>query len=248
MASFDIPPDIPLLDTAQMIEVDRAVVEDYRIWLIQMMEIAGANLAALARERFLAGDPREKSVVVLSGTGGNGGDALVTARRLHNWGAKISLGLSKPAPDMAPVTWHQLDILRRLGIEGAEAPQPPGALPQTPALIIDGLIGYSLKGAPHGTVADLVRWANKSSAPILSFDVPTGLEATSGRIFDPTIEAAATMTLALPKTGIVSDAAAKVVGELYLADIGIPPELYAHPGLDVDVGPIFAREEIVRLR
>ena len=62
-----------------MIEVDRAMIEDYKIELIQMMENAGRNLAQLARERFLNGDPLRKNVVVLAGTGGNGGGALVCA-------------------------------------------------------------------------------------------------------------------------------------------------------------------------
>ena len=75
------------LTTSQMIEVDRAMIEDYHIDLIQMMENAGRNLAHLARERFLHGDPRGQKVVVLAGTGGNGGGALVCARRLHNYGA-----------------------------------------------------------------------------------------------------------------------------------------------------------------
>ncbi len=231
-----------------MIEVDRAVVSDYRIWIIQMMEVAGDALARLARDRFLDGDPRGKSVVALAGTGGNGGDALVSARRLHNWGAQVTVGLSKPAEDMSPVAWHQLDILKRLGIQGSDAPLSPDALPSDAALIIDGLIGYSLKGAPRGRVGELVRWANRNSAPRLAFDVPTGLEATSGRIFNPTFKADATMTLALPKTGLVADGAVSVVGELYLADIGIPPELYRRPNLNVDVGQIFAEDEIIQLR
>ncbi len=75
--------EIPYVTTEQMIEVDRAMMEDYRIELIQMMENAGRNLAHLARVRFLDGNPSGKHVVVLSGTGGNAGGALVCARRLH---------------------------------------------------------------------------------------------------------------------------------------------------------------------
>ncbi|HUM67274.1 MAG TPA: NAD(P)H-hydrate epimerase, partial [Chloroflexota bacterium] len=70
---------IPALTTRQMAEVDRGMIEDYHIDLIQMMENAGRNLAHLARERFLNGDPRGQKVVVLAGTGGNGGGALVCA-------------------------------------------------------------------------------------------------------------------------------------------------------------------------
>ena len=71
---MDIPllaDDIPYLSTEQMVEVDRAMIEDFGIDLVRMMENAGCNLAHLARERFLDGDPRGKTVVVLAGTGGN---------------------------------------------------------------------------------------------------------------------------------------------------------------------------------
>lgn len=77
---------IPFLTTDQMREVDRAMIEDYGIQLIQMMENAGRNLAELARRRFLNSRPSGQKVIVLAGTGGNGGGGLVCARRLHNWG------------------------------------------------------------------------------------------------------------------------------------------------------------------
>jgi YjeF-related protein N-terminus len=74
--------EVPSLTTEQMIEVDRAMMQDMRIELIHMMENAGRNLA---RVRFFDGSPRGKKVVVLAGTGGNGGGALVCARRLYGW-------------------------------------------------------------------------------------------------------------------------------------------------------------------
>jgi len=75
-----------------MIEVDRAMMEDYKIELMQMMENAGRNLAQPAQCRCLAGYPRKKRVVILAGTGGNGGGALVCARRPHNFGVARSVG------------------------------------------------------------------------------------------------------------------------------------------------------------
>ena len=72
--------DVTNLTTEQMSEVDRAMMEDYRIELVQMMENAGRNLAHLARVRFFSGDPRGTNVVVLAGSGGNGGGALRRAR------------------------------------------------------------------------------------------------------------------------------------------------------------------------
>ena len=246
---MDIPftkEKIPYLNIQQMIEVDRAMMQDYKIELIQMMENAGRNLAHLARIRFLDGDPLEKRVIVLAGTGGNGGGALVCARRLHNWGAKVQVFISRPDEEFAPVPAHQLDIIRRMNVAVGSAYQLNNT--EHPMLIIDGLIGYSLKGAPRGDAADMIRWVNSQSAPILALDAPSGVDTTTGRVFDPAIRATATMTLALPKDGLHAEGVEPYVGELYLADISVPPALYSEPALGLAVGPLFAQSEIIRLK
>lgn len=237
--------DLPYLTTAQMVEVDRAMIEDYGIELMQMMENAGRTLAQLARARFLDGDPRGETVDVLAGTGGNGGGALVCARRLHNYGAAVRVWVTKADADFTPIPAHQLAILRRMGVPVATAE----ALPKAAAadLIIDGVIGYSLRGAPRGTSADLIHWANRQPAPVLALDVPSGVETSTGTAYDPAITAAATLTLALPKAGLREPAVADYIGELYLADISVPPALYAGPGLGLEVGPVFAESDIIRL-
>lgn len=240
------PADVPYLTTDQMREVDRAMIEEYHIELIQMMENAGRNLAQLARDRFFDGNPSGRSVVVLAGTGGNGGGALVCARRLHNYGAKVSVYVTAPDTEFTPIPAHQLDILRRINIVVAMA---EGISSQaSPDLVIDGIIGYSLKGAPRGAAADLIRWANAAAVPILALDAPSGIDTTTGTVFDPAINATATMTLALPKEGLRAPGMDTQVGELYLADISVPPELYAGPALGLTVGNIFAQGDIVRLR
>lgn len=237
--------ELPWLTTQQMIEVDRVMIEDYKIELIQMMENAGRNMAHLARERFFGGDPRGKSVAVLAGTGGNGGGALVCARRLYNYGAKVYVYLTKPDADFTPVPAHQLDILHRMGIVVSQADDFVGT--PTLDLIVDGMIGYSLKGAPRGTAAEMIRWANAQDAPVLSLDAPSGVDTTTGTVYDPAIKATATMTLALPKKGLRTLGVDAQVGELYLADISVPPGLYSEPALGLDVGEIFAESDLVRL-
>lgn len=238
--------EIPYLTTAQIIEVDRAMIEDYGIALIQMMENAGRSLAQLARARFLGGDPVGKTVVVLAGTGGNGGGALVCARRLHNYGARVQVFVTKPAAAFSPIPAHQLEILGRMKVPVAPAEALAPAL--SPDLIVDGLIGYSLTGAPRDSAAALIRWANGQAAPVLALDAPSGVDTTTGTVFNPAIIATATMTLALPKAGLRAPGVEAHVGELYLADISVPPALYAEPALALTVGPIFAAADIVRLR
>ena len=227
----------------EMVEVDRLMIDVYRIDLVRMMENAGRGLAMLARERFLVRSPEEKTVVVLAGTGGNGGGVLVCARRLHGWGADVHIVTTRPHDAFRPIPADQLSILRRMGLE-ARPSDELGDLPQAD-LVLDGVIGYSLAGAPRGAAADLIRWANVQTAPILSLDVPSGMDPGAGLIHDPAVRASATLTLALPKHGLLSPLARAQTGELYLGDISVPPSLYARIG--IDVGPIFAESDILFL-
>lgn len=233
----------PYITTDQMREVDRLMIEDYGITLMQMMENAGRNLAALARARFLNNQPQGKRVVVLAGKGGNGGGGLVAARRLHNWGAQVSVLITHLEEAIQGVPYHQLCTIQTMGIT-IQYGETVQALPQAD-LLVDAILGYSLSGAPRGTTAHLIHLANKSGVPILSLDTPSGLNTTSGKVHHPHITADATMTLALPKTGLAAKEAQKAVGELYLADISVPPGLYASLGFSVE--PVFAKNEIVRL-
>jgi NAD(P)H-hydrate epimerase len=237
--------NLPHLTTDQMIEVDRAMVEDYGIDLVRMMENAGRNLAHLVRERFLDGDPRGRRVAVLAGTGGNGGGALVAARRLQNYGAKVSVFVTKPDAMFTPVPGQQLDLLRRMGVTINTSEVMEAA--EKVDVVVDGVIGYSLQGAPRDEAGTLIRWANTQSSPVLSLDAPSGVDTTTGTIFNPAIQATATMTLALPKEGLRASGVEALVGELYLADISVPPALYRR-FLDIDVGPIFAMSDLVLLR
>jgi NAD(P)H-hydrate epimerase len=238
--------NVPFITTLQMVEVDRLMMEEYRILLPQMMENAGRGLARLARERFLDGDPRGKRVVVLAGSGGNGGGGLVGARRLHTWGAAVEVWLATPSQKMGIVPAQQLAILERMGVIG-NAMEGEGVQLPAADLIIDAVIGYSLAGPSRGAALALINAANQHPAPVLSLDVPSGVDSTTGQTPGAAGEATATLTLALPKTGFDTQEGRKHVGELYLADISVPPALYGEPSLGIEVGPIFAQDDIVRL-
>ena len=232
---------LPSLSTAQMVEVDRLMIEVYEIHLIQMMENAGRNLADVA-QAMLSGDVLERPVLVLAGRGNNGGGGLVAARHLANRGAEVQVMLSRSIDAFLGAPAHQLESLLAMGVsvttagDGWELPSAD--------LIIDALIGYGLSGNPRGATADLIQLANSHPAPILALDAPSGLETSRGQLFEPCIRATATMTLALPKTGLF--VAPQVTGELLLADISVPPELY--DDLDIELPtPIFTESPILRV-
>ena len=223
--------DLPAVDESAMREVDRRMVEEVGIDLPRMMENAGRHLADVAVTMFA---PRH--VVVLYGSGGNGGGALVAARHLVNRGVEVTLVPSSGALTPVPAVQHA--ILERMGVLESAGRTPPSC-----DVVIDGMVGYSLSGSPSGRVAELVGWAGAQKAPVLSLDVPTGFSAASGTTTSPHITAAATVTLGLPKAGLVGNAAA---GRLYLADISIPPIVWADMALDVP-RDLFAPGQVLQL-
>lgn len=227
----------PAISTTQMIEVDRLMIEEYGISLVQMMENAGNRLASLAI-RLLAGE--KNKVVVLCGSGNNGGGGMAAARHLHNRGVDVRLALAARPEHLKEVPARQWEILQKIGLPPAGVEDLSQA-----GLILDALIGYGVRGNPRGEVAEWIRRANGSNRPILSLDAPSGLDTASGIPGDPCIRAFATLTLALPKSGLVQAAARDFVGDLYLADIGVPPELYAKMGIPSN--PIFLEDTILKI-
>ena len=219
---------VPSITVAQMREVDRAMIEDFHIELIQMMENAGGRLAELARKLFLP-----QRVTVLAGPGGNGGGGLVAARHLHNRGVHVSVVLSTEGLDV--VAAHQLDIVMRMGVPILHWPFPGD-------LVIDALIGYGLVGEPRARTAELIAWANESPEPVLALDNPSGLDLNTGWVAQSCVRASATMTLALPKGGLASSI---VVGRLFLADISVPNLLFEQ--MDISIPLLFDEGSIVEL-
>jgi len=219
--------DVPTLTTDQMREVDRTMIDDLGIDLSRMMENAGRNLAWLSRERFSPG-----SVTLLAGSGGNGGGGLVAARHLANRGVAMTVTLA--GTELGEVPAAQAAMLEAMGVPFSD--DPPDA-----DLVIDALIGYSLRGDPRHRAAELIEWANHQPAPVLALDVPSGLDTTTGLIGDPCVRATATMTLALPKVGL--EFAPTVVGELYLADISVPRSVYG--AFEIELADPFGEGSVV---
>jgi len=242
--AFPLVGNVPFISRDQMIEVDRLMIETYGITLLQMMENAGRALAIVARERFLSGNCAAKKILVMAGNGGNGGGAMVAARRLAVWGADVSLTLSHEEKKLAAAPAQQLAILGEMKVPFVSFKE---AMSGQYDLIIDGLIGYSLNGAPRGKSAELIKMANCNEAPVLALDVPSGLDASLGVAHDPAILAKATLTLALPKSGLNTPNASKLVGELYCADISVPPALYASKSIGLKVASIFHSNDIIRI-
>ena len=231
--------NIPAITRAQMVEVDRLMIEEYGITLLQMMENAGRGLAELTSE-LLGGVVKGKRIAVLCGGGNNGGGGMAAARHLVNWGADVQPALAVPAGKLKDAPVHQIRTLRAMGVHISDG-FPSGNFD----LIIDALIGYGLRGAPRGITAQWIQKANRTDVPILSLDIPSGLDADAGSPPGDCIRADTTLTLALPKVSMREDGASKYLGELYVGDISVPTRLLREIG--IEMVDLFAFSQVVKV-
>ena len=231
----------------QMREIDRIAVEETGPNLLQMMENAGRNLAELSMEFLgLAGidDPDARArITVLAGTGNNGAGGICAARHLANRGLSVRLCLSSPE-NLEEIPELQYKIYKYT----AGTVIAPGELDEEPSdLILDALLGYSMVGAPRQPVEQLIQWMNdrqSETSPVLSLDIPSGLDATTGETPGVCVQSAATMTLAMPKTGLLPEH----TGDLWLADIGIPAETFQRAGISFFAFPGAFRHPLVPMQ
>ncbi|KAB1197586.1 MULTISPECIES: NAD(P)H-hydrate epimerase [Haloferax] len=215
---------VPAVTAEQMREVDRVAVDEIGLALLQMMEHAGRNLAEVAREVADGG-----RIVVLAGDGGNGGGGICAARHLANGGADVTLVLDRDADELTGAAARQRRVLAATDatIVSESDVGNAGEHLRDAAVVVDALVGYGLSGALRGTAATLVE-ATADAAHVVSLDVPSGVDATTGDAPGVAVDPDVSLTLALPKTGLAEAA----VGDLLLADIGIPRGVYDTLGID----------------
>ncbi|MBI3750749.1 MAG: NAD(P)H-hydrate epimerase [Chloroflexi bacterium] len=232
-----------------MAEVDRLAVDEFGIALGQMMELAGAHLAEVVRLE-LGGHVRGRRVVVAVGPGNNGGGGLVAARHLANRGASVRVILARPASRLCDAGRHQLGTLLDMAIDCCVAIHdvPDDEVERelaTADVVIDALLGYGSSGPPRDGVGWLIDRLARRGAAVISLDLPSGIDPDTGEAAGTAVTASATLTLALPKQGLVRDRGRDRAGRIYLGDIGLPAALFRRIGLDV--GAVFEDGALLRL-
>ncbi len=167
-------------------------------------------------------------VVVLAGRGNNGGDGLVAARYLHEWGCAVEVllfGDPKCLGEAPGAGWRLLgDLGAPRLVVGEDLPVGVALRLGAADLIVDALLGTGVRGAVEGPMASAIEAANAAGRPILAVDVPSGLDADSGRVDGPCVRAAVTVTFCRAKLGLALYPGAAYAGEVRVADIGIPDE------------------------
>ena len=209
-----------------MQHIDRTAIDECRIPRLLLMDHAGLALATAAHERFA--DSRR--VTILCGTGYNGGDGFAAARHLSALGhmPRVFLVGTRAGLREEPATFAR--IADHLGIPLLECPTSMAAPEDEPAvtecdLIIDALLGIGLQGPVRPAYQRMIQAANASRHPIVSADIPSGLDADTGAIHGAAIRAALTVTFGLPKQGCFLAEGPAHTGELVVDDIGFPPSL-----------------------
>lgn len=209
------------------------------------------HAAAIGRGRDPDSDSEEKEKektaehwLILVGKGNNGGDGLVCARHLADAGVQVSLLYAEEPERLGGEAGLQHRIAAALGLPG-EA-YTPGAVAAARSRgvtgIVDALLGTGAKGAPRGAYASLIREANESRLPIVAADIPSGLDADTGAVHDPCIQARITVCLAFLKAGLTQYPGARAAGDVVVRDIGIPRAL--PPGIAAKAGVLLTRQAL----
>ncbi len=201
---------------------------------LQLMEIAGWQVARCAWSHLRAA----ASVGVVAGYGNNGGDGLVAARHLATWGCTVRVLVLAGEERVSGVVLDHVISARKCGVDVVVNADPDAvrSVVVEADLVIDAVLGTGLRSAPREPQASAIRAINASGIAVLSVDVPSGLDATTGEAFDPTVHAALTCTLTAMKRGLRRGDAAAHAGVVWIADIGMPATAWRRAGLERPAG------------
>jgi hydroxyethylthiazole kinase-like uncharacterized protein yjeF len=216
---------LPILTSSQVKRIDQLCVERFGIPTEWLMEAAGWQIARFVRQR----------AAVVCGTGNNAGDGLAAARHLDRWGRLASV-CCVDAGRLRGAAATELAALRHVGVQVDDELDIDEA-----DVVVDAIFGTGLSRSPDGKFAEWIEAINRSGKSVIAVDVPSGLDATTGVAYSPSVKASATITLGLPKPGLD-----KIGGRVVVADIGVPLDAYAAIGVAVSAD-LFANGELIPL-
>ena len=228
---------IPVLSRAQIRAFDKEAIERRGVPGIVLMENAGRNAAEVLEREMLGGCARGKRVVVLCGTGNNGGDGFVIARHLHLRGAVVSVALTGSRDKLPPDAKANANAWMALGgpteaITDAAAVAP--AIAQADA-VVDALFGTGLDRPVEGLARQVIEATHAARARVFAVDIPSGLDAQTGAVLGAAVRAVHTATFAHHKLGLLTPAGAAHAGSVHVVDIGVPASLVAQTGHDAEL-------------
>lgn len=239
MAKLIIPETfegLPVVSAAEMQAIDRRASDEFGLAASTLMENAGKEVADALRGWIEESgqEPASARVVVCCGRGNNGGDGLVAARYLRPGVADVRafLAAAKDGRPYAAEVAENLERAKAAGVPVEVLDRDLGALETALAeatWVLDALLGTGSTGKPAGTVHKMIQAVTRAKKPVVALDIPSGLHPDTGYHSGAFITAQLTLTLALPKRGLLATHAQKNVGKLKVLDIGFPKELLVRP-------------------
>jgi hydroxyethylthiazole kinase-like uncharacterized protein yjeF len=220
---------IPLLSADEMRRLDRATIDELGVPVLVLMETAGRAVADVT-ESLVESLGVASTALLLCGPGNNGGDAVVAARHLSNRGFQVTLALVGGSKRRSADLVRQLEIAERLDLplvelEGTGQRHALAGLLAEHAVVVDGLFGTGLARPLDARTASIVEMINAAERPVVSIDLPSGIDADTGRILGAAVRATRTVTFCLPKIGHLMHPGRACTGTLETVDIGIPYSL-----------------------
>lgn len=211
-----------VVTAAQMRKIDQDTIEDIGIPGIVLMETAGSEIVRLIERHY----PTAQRIGVFVGKGNNGGDGLVIARHLAHAGREVQIFLVSPAESFTWEALTNLDIAKKLGLQIEEILTDAASIKTLKyELLVDAIFGTGLRGAVREPVANIINAINNLSIPILAVDLPSGLDADTGDPLGTCVQADRTVTIGLPKRGLLVHPGAEFAGKLEVIDIGFPQQV-----------------------
>lgn len=218
------------LTREEMRELDRKAIEEYKIPGIILMENAGRTVADEVLK--MIKNPQQIRTAILCGKGNNGGDGFVVARHLHNHGIPVDVFLVAKISDIIKDgdAGTNLQILLHMKIPVREILDTRGVTGILKELgcydiIIDALFGTGLSGEVREPFKTLINGVNNLNKPVVSVDIPSGLDCNNGNIFGTAMKATKTVTFAARKRGFYLGEGLAHTGQIVVTDISIPKEL-----------------------
>ncbi len=211
-----------VVTAAQMRQIDKDTIEGIGLPGIVLMETAGSEIVRAIEQHY----PTAQRIGVFVGKGNNGGDGLVIARQLAHAGREVQIFLVSPAESFTGEARTNLDIAKNLELQIEEILTDSTSIHAFGCeLLVDSIFGTGLRGAVREPVANIINAINDLPIPILAVDLPSGLDADTGNPLGTCVQANRTVTIGLPKRGLLVHPGAELAGKLEVIDIGFPQQV-----------------------
>lgn len=219
-----------VVSPSTMRQMDQIAINDYKIPGVILMENAGIKVAQVVQKMWSAQNSVSSKIAFFCGKGNNGGDGFVAARHLANMGFETIVFLIANPHSIAGDAAINLEIIRNMDIpikviEEIAVLDEVKDLAKGAFVLVDAIFGTGLKGDVRGIAKAVIEVINQLEIPVISVDIPSGICGSTGKILGTAVKAHQTVTLALPKTGLLLYPGAEYVGTLITADIGMPTKL-----------------------